>query len=522
MSNFLGKVDKSIFGISAIVCIIFVLWTVITPESAGNIFSQVQGFFTTNFGWLYALGATAFLAGCLLLAFSKYGQIKLGKDDEQPEYSTFNWFAMLFCAGMGIGLVFWSVAEPITHYLTSPLATPQTPEAAELALRYTYFHWGLHPWAVYGVVGMALAYFQFRKGLPALCSSTFHPILGDEGIKGPIGKFVDILAVFATIFGVATSLGMGAMQINAGLNHLYGITDATSVAIGVILIVTALYTLSAVTGINRGIRILSSINLVLAVALMLFVLLVGPTRFIFNSLVETTGQYLQNIIWMSFFNDQYGTVAEHVGGWDWVGGWTIFYWAWWIAWGPFVGGFIARISRGRTIKEFVFGVLLAPTLFTFIWFAILGGTALNLDQATGGAFAPTASTTTSALFVLLSQFPAGAFFCLIAICLVAIFFITSADSATFVVSMYTSGGDLEPKAGMKIFWGVIEGAVAAVLLLAGGLSALQTASIAAAFPFMIVMFFMIYCMVKAFKQEFSGVSPALKVEGTKSIGTPSA
>lgn len=499
--SFLKKVDKSIFYISAVICVIFVLWTIALPDSASKAFNACLSFLTGNFGWSYLISVSIFLVFCLVVAFSRFGKIKLGKDDDVPEYSTSSWFAMLFSAGMGIGLVFWSIAEPMYHLGGPPFGEPNSIEGARVAMRTTFYHWGLHPWAVFAVVGLALAYFQFRKGYPALISSAFVPVLGEEGVKGPIGKAIDILSVFATIFGVATSLGLGALQINSGLNSLYGVPNETFMTVIIIAVVTALFTISAVTGIQRGIRILSNVNITLAFLLMLFLLLAGPTVFLLNIFSDTIGNYLQNIVWLSFFTDPYGSVAEHTG-YDWLGAWTVFYWAWWIAWGPFVGGFIARISKGRTVREFILGVLFAPTLLSFIWLTIFGGAAIHIDLfGAGGIAEAVGKDVTTALFVTLQNFPLGSLTALVATILISTFFITSADSATFVVGMLTSGGDLEPGADLKVFWGVIEGAVAAVLLITGGLKALQTASIAAAFPFMIVMLFMIYSIYKAFIQE---------------------
>lgn len=453
------------------------------------------------------LVVTIFLVFCVALAFSKFGDIKLGKDDEVPEYSTWTWFAMLFSAGMGIGLVFWSVAEPMYHYASPPFGEGSTLASAATAMRYVFLHWGLHPWAVFAVAGLAIAYFQFRKGLPALISSTLYPLLGEEGIKGPIGKAVDILSVFATLFGVATSLGLGAMQINSGLNYVYKLPNSTSVTVVLIAVITVLFITSAVTGISRGIKWLSNVNMYLAFLIMLFVLFLGPTKFILNVFTDTIGTYLQNIVQMSFWTDPYGTNP------GWVGGWTIFYWAWWIAWGPFVGGFIARISKGRTVREFILGVLIAPTLLSFIWLSIFGGTAVSMELSGDAGIAKAVSENVStALFAMFQNLPLTALVSTLACVLIGTFFITSADSATFVMGMLTSGGDLEPKAGLKIFWGVTEGAVAAVLLLAGGLSALQTASIVSAFPFMIVMVFMMISLVKAFKGEI-GLTSQGKASG---------
>ena len=511
--SFFKKIDKEIFWVSAILATIFVVWTVVMPEQAGGVFSSVMAFLTNYFGWSYLLSMTLFLAFCFVVAFSKFGKIKLGKDHDKPEYSTMTWFFMLFSAAMGIGLVFWSIAEPIYHFGGPPFGEAGTAEAAEVAMRYTFYHWGLHPWAVYALVGMALAYFSFRKDMPFLVSSTFSPILGEKGTRGALGKSIDILSVFATIFGVATSLGLGAMQITTGLSFRYGIPDNITVTMIVIAVITVLFTVSVVTGIDKGIKYLSYINMTLAFVFILFFIFAGPFKFILNTLVTTTGYYIQNLPWMSLFADPYKVVAENTG-YDWVGGWTVFYWAWWIAWGPFVGAFIARISRGRTVREVVVGSLVAPVILSFIWLAAFGGSALEIDLfGAGGITDAVFDNISSAFFVTLEHFPAVGLMSFLATLMIATFFITSADSATLVSAMLTSGGDTEPGTELRITWGVIKGAIAAVLLLAGGLNALQTASIAAAFPFMIVMLFMMYTLWKAFSAEvggmvFSGQSPS--------------
>ncbi len=499
--NILGKIDKKIFWISTFISGIFIIWTMISPEAVQKAFDAILNFFIDNFGWYYLIIVAAFLVFGLVLAFSKYGKIKLGKDNEKPEYSTMSWIAMTFSAGMGIGLVFWSVAEPMMHFTTSPLAAHGSAEAANVAMRYTFMHWGLHPWAIYTIVALPLAYFQFRKGLPCLISSTFYPILGEEGIKGPIGKGIDILAVVVTLFGVANSLGMGAMQITSGMSYLWGVPNNNTVSIILIAVVTVLFTISAVTGIKRGIKWLSNTNMIIAFVLMGFIFIVGPSKYIMNLFTESFGQYLQNIVWMSFFLDTQGTVAEHTG-YNWVGAWTVFYWAWWIVWAPFVGAFFARISRGRTIKEFVLGVLIAPTILSFLWMVIFGGAALHIDLfGVGGIADAVAADLESALFVTFSHFPMAGFFSVLLMVMIAIFFITSADSATFVMGMMVSGGELEPKSSLKVVLGILEGFIAAMLLLAGGLSAVQTVSFGIGFPFTIVMLFMMYCLMKAFRSD---------------------
>jgi len=500
MSNkksFLGKVDRPIFSFSAAIMVLFVLWTLFQNKEAGATFNAVQQFITDNFGWSYLIGVTFFLLFAFYIALSKYGNITLAKNGEKPEYSTLSWFSMLFAAGMGIGLVFWGVAEPMTHYTSPPFGQPSTIESAQIAMRYTFFHWGLHPWSVFAVVGLSMAYFQFRKGLPALVSSSLYPLLGKKGINGWIGKSVDILAVFATIFGVATSLGLGAMQISAGLNYAYGLPTGTTTTVVIIVVITVLFIASAVTGIERGIKFLSNANILLLFVILGFMLIIGPTRFILAGFTESIGLYFQNIVQMSFWADTFDTNP------GWVEGWTIFYWAWWVAWGPFVGAFIARISRGRSVREFILGVVIAPTLMSFMWLGVMGNSALYIDVFQHGVIAAQVTKDMStAIFAMFQYYPLAGVLTILTTIIIAIFFITSADSATFVMAMFTSGGELNPKAGLKITWGLIEGAVAIALMIAGGLSALQTASITLAFPFMFVMFAMVVSIIKAFKEEF--------------------
>ena len=496
-----NTIDKTVSGISAVCCLAFVFMTMASPDQVKDLFDQIFKFFISNFGWAYMTCVAGFVVFCLAVAFSRFGSIRLGKDDEVPEFSLKAWFAMLFAAGMGIGLVFWGVAEPIYHFAGPPFADPKTPAAATEALRTAVFHWGLHPWACYATVALVLAYFQFRKGYPGLISATLTPLIGPTAAQGTLGKAIDSLAVVTTLFGVATSLGLGALQVTTGLDLLYGFGNSTTVSIVVIAVVTALYITSAVTGINRGIRILSNTNMVMAFGLMLLVLIIGPTRYILNSLIESIGNYLQNILWLSFFVDASGGVAKHTG-YDWSGAWTVFYWAWWLTWAPFVGVFIARISRGRKIREFVLGALLAPTLLCAVWFNILGGSAISLElSGTPGIADATFKDVTTAIFALFDNFSMSAFLSLISMIIVSIFFITSADSATFVVGMMTSHGSLEPKTGLKVFWGLVCSSIAAMLLVAGGLKAVQTVSFVVSFPFMILMIFMAWSFIRAISAE---------------------
>lgn len=488
------EVESLVFYISIAVIVAFVVWGGLLPESLSQAADQTLEVITRDFGWFYLLAAFSFLVFALYLAFGKYGQVKLGNDDDEPEYSNLTWFAMLFSSGMGIGLVFWGVAEPLSHYVTPPTGEGQTAEAARQAMRYSFFHWGLQPWAIYTIIALSLAYFQFRKGQKGLISATFYPLLGEK-VKGPLGKLIDILAIIATAFGVATSLGLGVLQINGGLTHLTGIANTTTTQIIIIAVVTVLYLLSATTGLDRGIKLLSNTNLILAFSLLVFTLLVGPTSFIFDTYTTTLGNYVQNLIQMSL------RLTPFTEG-TWVANWTLFYWAWWIAWAPFVGTFIARVSKGRTIREFVLGVMLIPSLFSFLWFAVFGGTGLYQEIFMGAHLAEIVQTdVTRPLFVMLENLPLGSILAGIATLLIITFFITSADSATFVLGMLSSNGDLHPSNKVKVIWGILQSVVAIVLLISGGLEGLQTASIVTALPFAVILAAMCFSIMKALQEE---------------------
>lgn len=495
----------SVFIVSLSIILLFVLWGIISPTNMGHTMELVLDFVIQTFGWFYLLATIIFVVFVIYLGFGPYGRIKLGHDEDEPEYNTYTWLAMLFAAGMGIGLVFWGVSEPIYHYMTPPEGvTPETIEAAKIALRYSFFHWGLHPWAIYAVIALTLAYHEFRKGEPALISITFRPLIGDK-VNGPIGKGIDTLAIIATVFGVATSLGLGALQINGGLTHVFNIPNIISTQIIIIIVVTVLYILSATTGLNKGIRYLSNINLTIAGLLLLFVIIFGPTLFIIDNFTATIGRYLGNIIPMSF------RLTPFIGN-DWIGSWTLFYWAWWIAWAPFVGTFIARISKGRTIREFVLGVLFVPSVLAALWFTAFGGSALYLEMIQNIPITQAVSNDiTSALFITLEQFPLSLLLVITAIILICIFFITSADSATFVLGMLSTQGALNPQNNIKIVWGLVQSAIAIVLLFSGGLGGLQTASIIVALPFAIIMLGMCVSINMELKQELNQQKQAEKL-----------
>ncbi len=490
---------------------VFLVLGVAFTELTEAVFEVIQDGIVTTFGWFYIAAVSFFLFFVVALLFSPYSRVRLGPDGSRPEYSYASWFAMLFSAGMGIGLVFFSVAEPIFHYLAPPTMEGGTTAAAREAMRLTFFHWGIHAWAIYIVVGLSLAYFSFRKGLPLAIRSAFHPLLGDR-IHGPIGNTIDTFAIFGTMFGVATSLGLGVMQVNAGLSYLAPIEISTTVQILLIAGITAIATVSVVLGLDRGIRRLSNFNMVVALVLILFVFIAGPTTFLLDAWVENTGLYLQSLVQSSFWIDAYGDG-------EWLGDWTLFYWGWWIAWSPFVGLFIARISRGRTMREFIVGVLLVPTALTTFWLTVFGNTALHREVLGAGGVATGGATEEEMLFTMLQGLPLSAVTSVLAILVIINFFVTSSDSGSLVIDMLASGGDPDPPAAQRVFWALTEGAVAAVLLLAGGLMALRTAAITTGLPFAIVLVVMCWSLFTALRRERREREDAGRGEGARSRGT---
>ncbi|MBB6454760.1 choline/carnitine/betaine transport [Salirhabdus euzebyi] len=484
-----------VFWVSAIFIGILVLWGALSPGTFESIATAIYSFTTNAFGWFYLIAVFLIVIFCVFLALSRFGKIRLGKDDDKPAYSFFTWIGMLFSAGFGVGLVFWGVAEPMQHFLYPPTdAEPLTAGAARDSMRYAFFHWGVHQWSVFTIVGLAVAYFQYRKNYNGLISSTFNPLIG-EGNKRLLRIPIDILAVIATVMGVATSLGMGILQINGGLKHVFAFPNNIATQLTITGILLVLYLISSTTGLDRGIKILSNVNLTLALGLMLFFLILGPTVFILNSLTLGIGDYLQQFVGMSL------RLSPYRGG-TWVQDWTIFYWAWVIAWSPFVGSFIARVSRGRTIREFVVGVLIVPPVIAMIWMAVFGGAALNLDLFQGTMIAQAVDVdVTSALFATFEHFPFTQLLSILAILLIFTFLITSADSATFVLGMLTTNGSLHPPMLVKIIWGVLQAAIAAVLIISSGLQGLQTASLISALPFTIIMLIMCVSLYKALKKE---------------------
>ncbi|WIE75624.1 BCCT family transporter [Curtobacterium sp. MCSS17_007] len=493
------ELARWVFWPAAVIVLGFVAWTLVAPSSAEAVFNALQSGIVRNFSWYYVLIAAFFVGFSLFVGFSKYGDIKLGKDQDEPEFSTGSWFALLFAAGMGIGLVFYGVSEPLSHFASPrPGVTGTENQLAQQAMTQTFLHWGLHAWAIYVVLGLALAYAIHRRGRPVSIRWALEPLLGRR-VRGGWGNLIDVIALIGTLFGVATSLGLGVIQIGAGLESA-GLAESSTVSqIAIIAVITAVTIVSLVTGVTKGMKILSNFNLILAAALLLFILIVGPTQFLLRDFVQSIGAYLQNVVGLSFnVTAQQGTAGE-----EWQGAWTTFYWGWWMSWAPFVGIFIARISRGRTVREFVFGVLLVPTALTFLWFAVLGGAAIHreTDGAGGLVGADGSVDVEGSLFTLLADLPAGVVLTFGAILLIGVFFVTSSDSGSLVMAMIASGGDIEPKNWLRVFFAVVAALLAVALLLTGGLNALKTAAITTALPFSVVLLMVCWSTVIAFNRE---------------------
>ncbi|CAM4325508.1 glycine/betaine ABC transporter [Bacillus manliponensis] len=497
------KKENSVLYISLLLTTLFIIWGVLPASwiqgyDLQSVTSSINTFILGKFGWFYSLLMTAMLTLAIYLAFSKYGSIRLGKDDEKPKYSYGSWLSMLFGSGMGIGLIFYGISEPISH-LHAPIAGEAgTEQSAKLAMQYSFFHWGLFPWALYAMVALTIAYFTFRKRKGGTIGATVTPLF-NRSKNSPIGKTVDILAVLATVFGIVPSIGIGAQQIAGGLSYLFPSIDNTiSLQLALIGIFTVLYLISARTGLDRGIKYLSNLNFSLAGILLVSFLIFGPTVFIMKYFTSTLGSYIGSLPSMGL---NLGAFNEDAS--SWIENWTIFYWGWWISWSPFVGTFIARVSRGRTIREFIFGVVFVPTLICTLWFSVFGGTAIHMDmfQSLGIADEIAKNGPEIALFAVISQLPFSTLLTIVGLLLITTFFVTSADSATFVVSMQTSNGSLSPKNSLKLVWGLTISAIAAILLQAGGLNALQIAAIIAAFPFSIVIVLMITSLFKELRKE---------------------
>jgi glycine betaine transporter len=504
----------SVFWTSVAISAVFVAWGVLFTDNLSKVTTSSLNWLTATFGWTYLLVTLGILIFLVFLAFSPAGDIRLGKDTDRPEFSTLTWFAMILSAVMGIGLISYGVAEPISHFATPPhdLAEPGTSEAAIRAMQYSYFDWGLQAWAIFAVFGLAIAYSTYRKGRRTLVSQLFVPLLGDR-VNGPIGKAIDILAVFATLFGTTTSLGLGALQVNNGLGSLFGVAVTSVNQVLIIAAVTTIFTLSAVTGVSKGIKYLSQGSTGLAIALFVFILVVGPTAFIANLYIESVGTWMTDFFRMSLQGTAFG-------GLEWMQGWTYFMMAWWVSWGAFVGIFLARISRGRTIRGFITGVLVVPSVVFFTWFTVFGGTAIHIDMFEGGTIAEqTAVDINSAFFATLDHFPLAGVTSVVAIILVVMFFVSGADANTYVLSMMTSGGSLNPRRPVLILWGALTGVTAIVLMLAGGLSALQNTVIVTSAPFLVI----IAGLAVAFWKELTGDRRAAAAEfaaATRTVPVP--
>jgi choline/glycine/proline betaine transport protein len=512
-SGFLNGIHPMMAIGSAGLVAAFVLFTLISPQTADGLYSSARDFIAAELSWYYIVLMNLYIALALVLVFSRYGTIRLGADSDKPEFGYFAWFSMLFGAGIGIGILFWSIAEPMYYLQGNPFIDADqalTADAAQVAMRVTIFHWGLHGWALYAMLGLCFAYFSYRKGLPLSIRSALYPILG-ERIYGPIGYIADLLAVLGTVFGIATSLGMGAQQMNAGISYLLGIDISTETQIVLIAIISIVATISVLTGVNRGIRILSVLNMRLTMLILGLFFIFGPTVYLLSAIGANTLDYLTNApalgSWLA--------PAEHR---QWQSDWTIFYWGWWIAWSPFTGIFIARISRGRTIREFLLGVLGAPTILTILWITLFGNTAMSIELfGDGGVVAAVNDDRTTALFKTIELMDLGLWLTgiMATICTVMLvtYFVTSADSATLVICTLVAMGDNNPPARLRIFWGVAIAAVASVLLFAGGLQSLQTASIAAALPFSVVLVLATYGLLKSLYIEGRTINTEQQQEG---------
>lgn len=489
-----------VFLISSITILVLVILGAAVPVQFGNVANKLYNFTQVNFGWLYLLTVFAIIVFLIGITLSKYGAIRLGSDDAEPDYPFFTWIGMLFSAGFGVGLVFWGVAEPMSHFFVSPIrgVEDSSAEAARIAMGYSFFHWGISQWAIFGLVGLVIAFLQFRKNKDGLVSTALEPIVGSNKIvKGGIDSF----AVIATVMGIATSLGLGVLQMGGGLESVFGLKNGVPLQMMIILAVFGAYMISSSTGLNKGIRYLGNFNLGLSLALLLFFFIVGPTVFIMETFTVAIGDFISNFI-------NYSLRLQPYRGGTWVNDWTIFYWSWTIAWSPFVGAFVARVSKGRTVREFIAGVVVVPPVLAMFWVATLGGTALHSDLKNGTNIAEAVDKdVTSALFATMEHLPFTALLSVLAIVLVATFLITSADSATYILSSMTTNGSLVPPLIVKIVWGILMAAIAGVLLYAGGLEALQTASLVAALPFTILLIILMFSIAKLLKKEPITVRP---------------
>lgn len=481
-----------VFYVTLGILAIFIIIGFVFPGQLESVTTVVQEFIANTFGWYYLIIVTIFLLVCLFFVISPFGKIRLGKEDDRPEYGYLTWFAFLFSAGLGVGLLFFGAAEPIAHYAIDSPTTPEgSGEAALESMKYVFLHWGFHGWAIYAIVAICLAYFNFRKEMPGLISSTLSPIINPKSF---LGQMIDVIAIIATLSGIATTLGFGAAQMNGGISFLTDLPNSFGLQLTIIVIITILFLISASTGIDKGIRILSKMNMVLIFLMLLFFMIFGASLYSLNLFTNTLGQYIQSLPELSF------TIAPNsIEQREWINAWTLFYWAWWMAWSPYVGTFIARVSRGRTLREFVIGVLLVPPFVGFVWFSFLGGTAISTESTGTAAISTLAEE--EALFGVLQTMPFSTISSYVTIFLIAVFFITSADSATHVLGSQSTNGSLNPPNRIKIIWGVLMSSTAAALLYSGGLQGLQNTMIVVAFPFSIVMVLMVISLFKALRQE---------------------
>ncbi len=518
----LGKYDVTLFWSTMILCSFITAFGVFSPKKFEAVLLAMKGWISVNFGWFFLLTIVAFMIYLLWVSLSRYGNIPLGKDNDKSEYTYFEWIAMLFSCGIGIGFIMWAIAEPLYHHASPPYgAAAGEAAAAPVGMQISLLHWGIHGWACYAIAGLAIGYTTYRLGRPLTVANSLYGLLGEK-VNGIIGKIVDFLAAFATIAGIATSLGMGLMSIRFGINHLFGVKMGTVGLVVIMLGLIAAYTISAASGLNKGIRILSKVNMYLAFVVLLFFFLFGPTLYQLNLMLESTGRYFQNFLFMSFFADATKSASDG----KWLGWWTIFYWAWWIAWGPFVGGFVARISKGRTIREYVTGVVLVPLVITIVWFNVIGGSALHAEvNNTLEMYKAISADVGSGIFTLLTAYPIGTLIAWVVFFNLIVFLVTSADSAAFFVAMMVGKGELNPTVGQRLTWGCFIGVIAVVLLIAGGLKAVQTASIIAALPFAFVMIAMMISTTMLLKKEplgTVGTTAPSKESGDELTAEPAA
>lgn len=496
MRRMLKDVDPAVFWGSAALIAVFVLWGLFASANLGSVMGTALTWVIGNFGWAFVLIAFGALAVCIFLVIHPWGATRLGPDDSRPEFGTFSWVSMMFAAGLGAGLLFYGIAEPISHWSAPPhgVAEPRTEEAALAALRYTYFHWGFNGWAMYALMGGAMAYFSYRKNQPLLVSATFTPVLGPNAHQRPLGRLVDALAIVATLFGTATALGLNGLQLNSGLNYLLDVPKSNGIAVIIIVVVTSLFLISATSGVEKGINFLANIGAFATIGLFLFFLFLGgATVLVISQGIESIGTYIIQVIPMS--------LQTGVGDEPWMATWTIFYWAWWISWAPFVGMFVARISRGRTIREFTLGVVAAPTGFGFLWFAVVGGTGIDLQVSGKADLIATTSTPELSLFVGLDAMPLPMVSATLCVILIALFFISGADAAAVVMATMASRGALEPPRFVVVVLGLLMGAIACAMLFVGGLVALQQAAVLGSVPFTAVLVGVVWCWLKQLRAD---------------------